>query len=339
MFFLSGNCNAQTKTRLNTDKPVPVSEKTFISIGGIQQGMIIKGDNINNPVLLFVHGGPAFPTYFLVEKYKPGLEEIFTVCYWEQRGGGLSYSPEVLLESMTFEQLTSDAIEVTRYLCDRFGQEKIYILAHSGGTPIAIQAVAQEPQLFHAYLAMAQITNQSESERIAYRYMLEQYTEKGNKKAVAELKKFPLLETDTCFTEFYKSLTRDKSMHELGIGTMHSMRSVFWGIYLQSWKSKTYSFSEKRRIWRSKFRFVKKADFVEQLFKIDIPSSYPKLDVPVYFFSGKYDLTVNVDLAKSYYEQLQAPAKAFYLFENSAHSPLFEESQKFIEIIKTDILQ
>ena len=79
-----------------------ISEKRFLTIGGIQQGMIIRSTNTHNPVLLYVHGGPAFPNYFLIEKDKPGLEEHFTVCYWEQRGGGLSYSPDIPVETMTF---------------------------------------------------------------------------------------------------------------------------------------------------------------------------------------------------------------------------------------------
>ena len=84
-----------------------ISEKTFVSIGGVKQGMFIRSKNINNPVLLFVHGGPGFPNYFLFEKFRPGLEDYFTICYWEQRGGGLSYSAEVTIESINLEQLTS----------------------------------------------------------------------------------------------------------------------------------------------------------------------------------------------------------------------------------------
>ncbi|NLO03280.1 MAG: alpha/beta hydrolase [Bacteroidales bacterium] len=125
-----------------------ISEKTFVTIGGIRQGMFIRSKNISNPVLLYVHGGPAFSNYFLVEKYKPGLEDHFTVCYWEQRGGGLSYSPDIPLETMTFEQLTSDCIEVTNYLRARFGNNKIYLMAHSGGTPIAIQSGIRFRYLF-----------------------------------------------------------------------------------------------------------------------------------------------------------------------------------------------
>jgi len=100
-----------------------LSEKIFVEIGGIQQGMFIMSKNIENPVLLYIHGGPAFPNYFLIDKYEPGLEDYFTVCYWEQRGGGLSFTPEVSLESMNFEQLTSDAIEVTNYLRKRFNKD------------------------------------------------------------------------------------------------------------------------------------------------------------------------------------------------------------------------
>ena len=241
----------------DTGKPIPVSisEKPFVKIGRVKQGMFIRSRNINNPVLLYVHGGPAFPNYFLIDKYKPGLEDYFTVCYWEQRGGGLSYTPEVTRESMNFTQLASDAIEVTNYLRKRFGKEKIYIMAHSGGTPIALLAVSKEPKLFYAYIGMGQITNQFESEKMAYKYMLEQYAADGNEKRIKELKKYPVLAPDTNIVSYYKSSIRDKDMHELGIGTTHKMKSVFWDIFISSWACKAYTLKEKINIWKSHFFF------------------------------------------------------------------------------------
>jgi len=181
-----------------------ISEKIFIKIGGVKQGMFIRGKDLKNPVLLFVHGGPSFPEYFLVEKYPVGLEDHFTVCYWEQRGGGISYTSDVTLESMTLEQLASDAIEVTNYLRDRFDKEKIYIMAHSGGTAFAIQAVESYPQFFHAYIGIAQIARQAESEKLGYKYMMNQYLVNGNSKMVAELKKYPILENDSLILPFFK---------------------------------------------------------------------------------------------------------------------------------------
>ena len=231
------------------NKPISgsITEKTFVKIGAVTQGMIIKSKNINNPILLYIHGGPAFPNYFLIDKYKPGLEDYFTVCYWEQRGGGLSYSSEVTLESMNFNQLAADAIEVTNYLRKRFGKERIYIMAHSGGTPIALLAVQREPKLFSAYIGMGQITNQAESEKMAFKYMLDKYKADKNQKRINELKKYPVLESDSSVTSFYKSAIRDKYMHELGIGTMHKMKSVFWEIFIPVWTCKAYTIKEKRK--------------------------------------------------------------------------------------------
>lgn len=315
-----------------------ISEKVFVNIGGVKQGMFIRGKNINNPVLLYVHGGPAFPNYFLIDKFNPGLEDYFTVCYWEQRGGGLSYSSDVTLESMTFEQLTSDAIEVTDYLRKRFKKDKIFIMAHSGGTPIALTAASKAPQLYSAYIAMAQITRQAESEKIAYKYITQQYSLSGNKKAIEELKKYPVLESSSYIAPFYKSLIRDESMHELGIGTMHNMRSVFFDIFIPVWTCKAYTLTEKINIWVSKFSFLKKTRLIEQLLETDFSAKVTKLEIPVYFLSGKYDLTVNIDLSKEYLQKLQAPVKGFYTFKNSAHSPLYEEPEKVRNILINDVL-
>ena len=315
-----------------------VSEKVFVNIGGVRQGMFIRGKDLNNPVLLFVQGGPSLPEYFLVEKYPAGLEDHFTVCYWEQRGSGLSFSPQVTLESMNLEQLASDAIEVTNYLRNRFNKGKIYIMAHSGGTASAIMAVARFPQLYHAYIAIAQITYQAESEKIAYKFMLDQYMSKDNSKRMAAFEKYPILENDSFILPFFNSLLRDKAMHELGIGTMHKMRSILKEVILPVWACRAYTIREKYKIWSAKISFVNKSHLRDQIIKSSIPSQVPKLDLPVYFLSGKYDLTVNYNLAKDYLRELKSPIKGFYTFDNSAHSPMFEEPQKLREILANDIL-
>lgn len=341
LFFLFLNSPGNLKQFIdNNGKPMheSISEKTFVKIGEVQQGMFIKSKNINNPVLLYVHGGPAFPNYFLIDKYKPGLEDYFTVCYWEQRGGGLSYSPEVTLQSMNFNQFTSDAIEVTNYLRKRFNKEKIYIIAHSGGTPIALMAVQKAPELFYAYIAMAQITNQKESEKIAYQYMLNEYSEKGDYKTKKELEKYDVLKSDKDLIFYYNSGIRDKCMHYLGIGTMHKMNSIFKDIFIPVWTCKAYTLKEKINIWKSKFSFLPKTNLINEMLNTDFSEKISIIEVPIYFVSGKYDFTVNINLSKAYYEKIEAPIKGFYTFENSAHSPLFEEPLRFREVIEKDVL-
>lgn len=103
--------------------PGSISEKVFVSINGVRQGMFIQSKDPAHPVLLFLHGG--MPEYFLTERYPTGLENDFTVAWWEQRGAGLSYRPGIPPETMTLEQFIADTLSVTSYLRDRFGQEKI----------------------------------------------------------------------------------------------------------------------------------------------------------------------------------------------------------------------
>jgi pimeloyl-ACP methyl ester carboxylesterase len=285
-----------------------------------------------------VHGGPGFPNYFLFEKFKPGLEDYFTVCYWEQRGGGLSYSPEVIVEDMTLEQLTSDAIEVTNYLRERFGKDKIYLLAWSGGTTIALPSVSKAPELFHAYIAMGQITRQRESEKIAYKLMLKQLTELNDQRSVKQLKKYKNLETESDLISFYNSATRDNLMHKMGIGTMRSMKSVFKDIFLPVWTCRAYTLREKYNIWKSKIFFLPKTNLKTETLTTDFSEVYPNIDVPMYFICGMFDLTVNIDLSRDYYNRLNAPLKGFYTFRNSAHGPLFEEPERFREILVKDVL-
>jgi pimeloyl-ACP methyl ester carboxylesterase len=99
-----------------------ISEKIFVNINGVEQGMFIKGENIDNPVLLYLHGG--MPDYFLTQDYPTGLDEDFVVVWWEQRGSGLSFNSSIPKESITTEQLISDAVAVTNYLGNRFHREE-----------------------------------------------------------------------------------------------------------------------------------------------------------------------------------------------------------------------
>ncbi|MFM9887279.1 MAG: alpha/beta fold hydrolase, partial [Burkholderiales bacterium] len=130
-----------------------VSEKIRVDINGALQGMFIKSKNTRNPVLLYLHGG--IPDYFLTQRYPTGLEEDFTVVWWDQRGSGISYHPDMPPQTVNLEQLVSDTVELTKILRNRFAKEKIYLMGRSGGTVIGIQAAAQAPQLYHAYIAVA----------------------------------------------------------------------------------------------------------------------------------------------------------------------------------------
>jgi len=312
--------------------PGSISERAYVDINGWREGMIVRSRDPRNPVLLYLHGG--IPDYFLDRTFPTRLDDLFTVVWWEQRGSGMSYRPDLPSETLTVEQQVADTLEVTNYLRKRFSQDKIFLMGHSGGTFIGIQAAARAPQLYRAWIGVAQMANQLESEKLAWRYMREQYAAQGDEAMVRRLDAARV--TDEGTPAAYLAL-RDEGMHRLGVGTMRNMRSVVSGVFVASWLSPEYTVSEKLNLWRAKAKAG--VSFAWQsMTTTDLAKTVPALEIPVYFFHGRHDLTCAYDVAKSYFEKLEAPTKGFYTFEQSAHSPVFEEPERSLKILKEDVL-
>jgi pimeloyl-ACP methyl ester carboxylesterase len=311
-----------------------LSEKIRVDINGVPQGMFIKSCDVNHPMLLFLHGGPGMPEYFLTREYPTGLEEDFTVVWWDRRGAGLSYSPKLPRETMTVEQSIADTLTITNYLRQRFGQAKVYLLAHSGGSFIGIQAAARAPQLYHAYLGMGQMVHQIRSEQLAYEYMLQQFKANGNTRMVRKLEKAPVTLSVPLPPSY--AAVRDAAMHMLGVGTTRDMKSVVTGIFLPSWRFPEYTLREKINLWRGKL--FSHAILWNKMIATDLRQKVTALNLPVYFFHGCYDYTCSYDLAQAYFNQITAPVKGFYTFEQSAHSPFFEEPEKMRQILQEDVV-
>jgi len=316
-------------------RPLPgsISEKVFVSINDMRQGMFIQSKDPAHPVLLFLHGG--MPEYFLTERYPTGLENDFTVAWWEQRGAGLSYRPGIPPETMTLEQFIADTLSMTSYLRDRFGQEKIYLMAHSGGTFIGLQVAARVPGPYHAYIGVAQAVHQLKSERLAWEHMHRRFTEAGDRRMVRRLEAAPVTMADGTPRAYLA--VRDKAMHRLGVGTTHDMKSVLSGIFWPSLRSPQYTAAEKMRLWRGKLSSGVSALWDEML-ATDLAGQVTELSVPAYFFHGVYDYTESYQLARDYARRLKAPVKGFYSFDRSAHSPILEEPEKARKIMREDVL-
>lgn len=311
-----------------------MNEKIFIEIHGAKQGMFLQSENAENPVLLFLHGGAGSPEIAFTQKYPTGLEKLFTVCWWEQRGAGISYNRKISPQEMTIEQMISDTIMVTQYLLNRFSKDKIYIMGHSWGSLLGVLTVQQQPELFHAFIGIGQVAQQDRSERLAYTYMLEEFCKRNDKKMIRWLKKFPI---DAGAPISIKYLTvRSIGMNKLGIGIMHSMTSMLdcFSIVL-GYKGYTL---------REKIKFLLGSSFSlkylwDTVLQIDLIKQVPDLHVPVYIFQGRYDYQVSYVVARDYAKMLNAPIKGFYTFDNSAHSPCFEEPDRMCKILRVDVLQ
>lgn len=310
------------------------AEIARVQIGGMEQGMILQGKDVSRPVLLFLHGGPGSPEYPMVAGADNGLDELFTVCWWDQRGAGMSYSSSIPPETMTLERLVEDTKEVAEYLFERFGVEKVYLMGHSWGSYLGVYAAAKYPELFHAYIGIGQIGNQFASEKQAYAYMLDQAMATGDSGLEKALLKFSL-DTPESLTPEYMSV-RTQGMNKLGIGLSHKKASMLWDAVLPVLQSPVYTLPQKIGYVRG--MTLAQEYLWDGVSVDDLSQSVPSLEMPVFILQGAHDYQTSYREAKAYFDSLEAPEKSFYTFTESAHSPLIEEPGEFERILREDVL-
>ena len=313
--------------------PNGLSTREKIMIGGVSQYVFITSENVNHPVLLFLHGGPGSSEIGL-EDFTHGqrLEEKFTVCYWEQRGAGLSYGAGKSSEKMTVDLMVTDAIELTEYLMKRFDKDQIYIMGHSWGTFLGTKVISKKPEYYKAYFGIGQISNQKASEKIAYHYMLEHAEKIGDVKAVNTLKaENP--ESPNFPSNKYLLSVRTNYMNKYGVGLIHSDNFKMSELVKKILAFKGYSFFDILKYplgsqLSSKMLFP--SVIAENLMETET-----QFELPIYILQGAFDMQVSYSLAKDYSDLLLAPKKGFYTFKNSAHSPNLEEKELFLETVFT----
>jgi len=294
--------------------------------------IMLLSENTDNPVLLVCGGGPGIPQYLLEDRYPSALSEVFTVCYWDYRGTGASYLQDISSDSMTTEQYMQDTLAVTDYLKDRFSNERVFIMGHSFGTYLALKTVQAHPERYCCYIAMSQIVDQKQSEYLAFDYMRDQYIKNGNSTMVTQFQKYDIRNSAEDYDGYFFSGLRDKAMHDLGVGTARDMHSVISGIFFPSLRCCAYTQAERIGIWKGKAQ-ARSFPVTKEAITFHAYEDVPRLETPICFIVGKYDYTCCASLQREYYEYIDAPEKKLYLFENSAHSPLYEESEKGKQVL------
>ncbi|WP_085992920.1 alpha/beta fold hydrolase [Oceanobacillus senegalensis] len=307
--------------------------KEYLEINGVKQGLMIEGENRKNPVLLFLHGGPGFPIYPLVRGEKLNLHKYFTVCYWDQRGTGMSYYKPSLQQPLALEQLKTDTLALTNYLLEKFDKEKIYIMGHSWGSFLGSIIVGSHPEFFHAYIGTGQVGDQTESEKETRDFLWRMAQHREDKRAMEEIRH---IEVDQFYykNQAYGKL-RDKYLIQFGGGMMRENFSngKLMKYYL---RCKEYKMKERLNVLRGAMNSF---PLIQNLAMSQLIHLIPEMKVPIFILQGKYDYETTHNQAKKYIDEVKAPSKHFYTFENSAHSPFLEEKQRFYHIIENDILK
>lgn len=301
-----------------------------VRLGGVDQTILLRGEDRDAPVLLVLHGGPGMAGIPVARRFDDRLTERFVVVHWDQRGAGLSCTPEVPDGSLELERYLADTVELVEHLRRRFGVEKVSLLGHSWGSILGTLVARSHPELVDTYVGMGQIVDMRRGESISLRYALDRARADGNARAVAELEALgdpPYPDVESMLRQ------RDWLVHYGGVfHRIDGMRSLVRAIL----SSPEYGLGDKLAFYGCVMRSV---DAVwREIETLDFLRDVPRLDVPVVFLVGRHDYNTPFELVEEYHDRLEAPRKRLVWFADSGHWPHLEEPEAFQEAVIREVL-
>ncbi len=309
--------------------PHGINSLERVRIGGIDQWIEVRGEDVSNPILLFLHGGPGVAFMPFAGEFQGPWEKYFTVVQWDQRGAGKTYAAndtELLRRTMTVPRMEQDTLEVTNYLRSRFKREKIFVLGHSWGSLLGFWLAHEHPEAVYAYVGVGQAINMKENERVAYQDTLQQARRKDNQKAIKQLESIAPYPPPSA--DFNKtSVLREWEKDLLGPAGGGIPPGFFRPARILS--APEYSLADEYGFFRGQTLSIE--TLFPAVMQVDLSRLGPEFREPIFFFEGRNDPYCRPSLVWDYSQQMRAPQKAFVWFDNSGHFPFFEEQEKFTE--------
>ncbi|MCR5468282.1 MAG: alpha/beta hydrolase [Lachnospiraceae bacterium] len=309
-------------------------EQTFITLGGQEQYVLMTGRNVENPVIIYLHGGPASPDTMVMYAFADLLMDDYTFIGWDQRGAGRTYyhnmSADPENETASFEQSLSDLDELVDYARERFGQDKVIIMGHSYGTVLGSTYVLEHPEKVSEYIGVGQVVSASNGDLISYEDALQKAKAAGDDTS----------EMETAYETFMADSTL-KNMISLRdtVSKYHpgkeanvvwlGMSSPYFGIDDMKWF--IFQVSELDAYLELNSQLF---DYIMTFEALDGDKDF---EVPVHFISGAEDWVCPVELVKEYEAEISAPQKDITLIDACGHSPQEASPKEFAEAVNSII--
>ena len=300
-----------------------------VRIGGMNQWIEVRSQNVNNPILLFIHGGPGVAFIPMSGAFQDPWEKSFTVVQWDQRGAGKTYASNDLdfqRKTMNVPQMQQDALEVANYLRTRFKREKIFVVGHSWGSILGLWLAHEHPELIYAFVGTGQVVSMPQNEVVAYNDALQEARSRHNEQAIKDLESiapYPPPTPDSNKMAMARNWERDLLAQSPDAAGFLDIKRIIAGIV----STPEYSLADDLGFFRGQMLSLNK--FLPEVMKIDLNTLGPDFRVPIFFFEGRYDPYCRPSLVVDYAQTIKAPHKEVIWFDDSGHFPFFEEKQKF----------
>lgn len=323
-----------------------ISSVETLTIGGIEQSILIQAAHTDKPVLLFLHGGPSMPLpgvscrsrdYVMATTTKE-LVQHYVVVFWDQRGTGKSYHPGIPRDTIHLSQFISDAEELIDVLRERFNQSKVVIAGHSWGSVIGLSLAAKIPDKLHAYIGISQIIDWPENDRLCREWAINEAKKRGHKRTLKQLTRLgepPYTESFKQWGQLRSSLMKYKSMLYKDKDTTPPSLMDAVKIMLHS---PDYTLKDIYHSFYKGFLFSYTQQMIEDFSTVNFMKSLKEINIPICFIHGRQDVHVYGSFVQTYVDQLVAPkSKQLFWVEKSSHLFHIDDAREIERIIIEEV--
>ena len=314
-----------------------IDYKDYVNLNGLKQRIHVKGTDENNPILLFLHGGPGVTNRHFVIGSNADLCDDFTIVAWDQRGTCGSYEG-CTKESLTVSSIVEDANELVKYLCEKYNKEKIFIIGGSWGSCLGTLLAKRHPEHIAAYIGFGQLVDGPLNEELSYKFAYDEAVKHNDQDAIKKLETIGK-PVNGIYKDGYDGMMAQRKimMKYGGYSQDKAKRSYFSSMVVPVLKSGEYSFKEIVGFVKG-YQFVLRNMWDEVASLNLLKETEGKIDVPYYIFDGRLDNNTPASLVQDYYEKLEAPDKDLIWFENAGHNPLGDCPEEFKKCIREKLL-
>lgn len=322
-----------------------IEECRYVTLGGIRQYIQIRGEDVRNPVILFLHGGPGNPTSCLSYHYQKHLEKDYTLVNWDQRGCGRTYYESHGKDSpITPKQLLDDLDLLVDYLRTRFETDKLILLGYSWGTVLGVLYAKLHPEKLFCYLSVCQCVHilsgsvyaaaqtaararlggdTARAERLERQ--IKEFCERKEQFSKSGFMAYTRLRDATC--AYKKSATCKPLAAYIHTGLLSpdcGWRDLRWKL---------------RQLLLPHAYFAHQSPLISYLsMEFDLRRLPPDFRVPMYFLTSEDDRICPADMIEAYFRKVSAPDKRFLRLDTGTHTLFFDHPDVFCRGVR-ELLQ
>ena len=319
-----------------------ISESRFIEINGCQTFIRIRGQNLDNPVIIFIHGGPGFPLTYLSPYHQKHLENHFTFVNYDQRGSGRTFYKNDEKE-LSIDLMVEDLSYLVDYTLKRFNKDKVIIMGQSWGTLLGTMYIQKFPQHVEAYIGVGQVIDFDKGKVFSAQQAIRLAKNKQQNNIAQEIKhgigKFESSNSiDHVDVKNLETLVLNTGRYFKGDNQISGLKQMYLGL-----TSPYMNFTDIR--WFLNASNTAKIISLERellnymYFDFDISKLSLKYEVPIYFIQGEKDYITPTGMVEDYFESIIAPKKKLYKVQGTGHTPFLDSPVEFSEIVNSILIE